>query len=180
MNLKLSVRSHFTTDFYDHLPFLSKLWNLSVKKHIKHLLSASVADRAATLSFPWAIKPQEIWRQHLNLGPLEVSSLPGCQEGRRLYDGVGAVSEDNSLTAARLNDLPDLAPVLLGHFLAVHGTGLHNPESLCRVIDKFDTRILSLSLPWSLNHSLTHSVPMLVTKRKGKHPCQLSVWECRD
>ena len=95
---------------------------------------------------------EEIWRLHLNLGPLEVSSLPGCQEGRRLYDGVGAVSQDNTLTGARLNDLPDLAPVLLGHFLAVHGTGLHNPEvqsryfTSIRLLDGYETICISIKV----------------------------------
>ena len=32
-----------------------------------------------------------------------------------------------------------------------------------------------------LGQSLTQSVcPQFFTKRKGKHPCQLSVWQCRD
>ena len=38
-----------------------------------------------------------------------------------------------------------------------------------------------LCLGHSLTHSLSHSVcPQFFTKRKGKHPCQLSVWQCRD
>ena len=31
-----------------------------------------------------------------------------------------------------------------------------------------------------LGHSLSQSVHNFFTKRKGKHPCQLSVWQCRD
>ena len=34
----------------------------------------------------------------------------GWEEGGYLYDGVRAVSQDNSLTAATLNDIPDLSP----------------------------------------------------------------------
>ena len=39
-------------------------------------------------------------------------------------------------------------------------------------IDKFDPRILSWSLPWSLTQSLS---PNVGYQTKGKHPCQLSV-----
>ena len=56
----------------------------------------------------------------------------------------------------------------------------------CTHIDMFDPMIESYSglcLGQSLTHSLTQSLTLstiFFTKRKGKHPCQLSVWQCRD
>ena len=65
-----------------------------------------------------------------------------------MYDGIRPVSQDDSLTVATLNDLPDLSPghklgvsrpplplllpllpVLVRHVLAVHSTGLHDPNN---------------------------------------------------